>query len=370
MENIFELLTHWIEGLNISMNSLQSTYSIKALIAALIIGPLLGAVGTTVVAKRMAFFSSAIGNSAIAGVAIGVLLSEPLEAPYISLFSFAILFAIFLNFSKNRSGMSNDTLIGVFMATSLAVGSSLMLYVTQKKGLDFHTLDKYLFGDIYALTYKDITNLLITAIFTLGIGLFAYNRIIISGLNSSLAKVRKIPVIVVDYAFVILIALITVASVKIVGAVLVEALLVIPAASAANVSRSLRGFTIWSITFATVAAVCGDIIPAEFELNIPSGGTIIVISAAIFVITMYIKMLRNFPLRSVLIWHIGLLLAFYISNVTTTLVAPKSSIATAIVIKTGMTLALLFPLKLLIDWLVTIYTSTFAEDNVTASSKK
>lgn len=293
MENLFETITIWIQGLNISMNSLQSEYSIKALIAALIIGPLLGAVGTTVVAKRMAFFSSAIGNSAIAGVAIGVLLSEPVQAPYISLFSFAILFAIFLNFSKNHSGMSNDTLIGVFMATSLAVGSSLMLYVTQKKGLDFHTLNNYLFGDIYALTYKDMTNLLATGIFTLTLGIFVYNRVIISGLNSSLAKVRKVPVIIVDYFFVILIALITVASVKIVGAVLVEALLVIPAASAANVSRSLRGFTIWSILFATTAALCGVLIPAEFELNIPSGGTIIVTSAIIFIITLYIKMIRK-----------------------------------------------------------------------------
>lgn len=293
MENLFEAITIWIQGLNFSMNSLQSEYSIKALIAALIIGPLLGAVGTTVVAKRMAFFSSAIGNSAIAGVAIGVLLSEPVQQPYISLFSFAILFAIFLNFSKNHSGMSNDTLIGVFMATSLAVGSSLMLYVTQVKGLDFHTLNNYLFGDIYALTYKDMTNLLVTGVFTLSLGIFVYNRVIISGLNSSLAKVRKVPVVIVDYFFVVLIALITVASVKIVGAVLVEALLVIPAASAANVSRSLRGFTIWSIIFATTAALCGVLIPAEFELNIPSGGTIIVTSAIIFIVTLYIKMIRK-----------------------------------------------------------------------------
>lgn len=293
MENFFDMIIFWIQGLNLPLKSMQYGYVIKAFLAAIIIGPLLGAVGTTVVAKRMAFFSSAIGNSALAGVAIGVLLSEPLQAPYISLFSFAILFSIFLNFSKNRSGMSNDTLIGVFLATSLAIGSSLMLYVTRERGLNIHTLDKYLFGDILSLTTSDMTLLVLTGVVTISIGLFAYNRIIMAGLNQSLAKVRKIPVVIVDYLFVVLIALLTVASVKVVGAVLVEALLVIPAASAANVSRSLRGFTIWSIIFATTSAVCGVLIPAEFELNIPSGGAIIICSAIIFIVTLYVKMLRK-----------------------------------------------------------------------------
>lgn len=364
MENIIDMIVFGIQQMELPLKSMQYGYVIKAFLAALIIGPLLGSVGTTVVAKRMAFFSSAIGNSALAGVAIGVLLNEPLQAPYISLFSFAILFSIFLNFSKNRSGMSNDTLIGVFLATSLAVGSSLMLYVTRERGLNIHTLDKYLFGDILSLTPQDMTLLVITGIFVISVGLFGYNRIILSGLNPALAKVRKIPVVIVDYLFVVLIALLTVASVKIVGAVLVEALLVIPAASAGNISRSLRGFTIWSIIFATVAAVGGVLIPAEFSLNVPSGGAIIMISAIIFIVTLYLKMIfavhSTSGLVQIILWHIAFIaafmLAYYVANIYT---GPSKTIF--ILYRLFTAGALTYPIKLGFDWIIQLYIKEFSK---------
>ena len=98
-------------------------FVINALLCALVIGPLLGVVGTMVVAKRMAFFSQAIGNAALTGVAIGVLIGESYTAPYVSLFSFCILFAILLNYTKSRTRMSSDVLIGVFLSISLALGA-------------------------------------------------------------------------------------------------------------------------------------------------------------------------------------------------------------------------------------------------------
>lgn len=271
--------------------SLKYNFVINALISALLIGPVLGAVGTLVVAKRMAFFSNAIGNAALTGIAIGILLGEPVTAPYVSLYSFSILFAIYLNFSRNRSDMSHDTLIGVFLSASIAVGSTLMLIVT--RDINIHILDGFLFGSILTAGSNDITLLFFTALSTVIIGKISYNRLLLSGLNPSLAQVRKVPVMALDYLFVIMIALITVASVKIVGAILVEALLVIPAAAARNVSRSLKSFIIYAVSFSTISAAVGIILPMEMKWPIPSGGAIIIIATIFFVITLGIKIIRK-----------------------------------------------------------------------------
>ena len=298
MDILYDSIRHFVQQMvqgGLLPSSLQYTFMLNALMAGLIIGPLLGMVGTAVVAKRMAFFSTAIGNSALTGIAIGIYIDQvqgnPFSHPYVTLFAFAILFAIFLNFTKNRSAMSNDTLIGVFLAASLAVGSTLMLSVTRT--VNIHILDKYLFGDILAAESSDITVLLVVAVITIGTILYSFNNIIIGGLNPALARVRKVPVMKLDYLFVILIALITVASVKIVGSVLVEALLVIPAAAARNISRSLKTFMIYSIIIATFSTVMGIFIPMQYNLKIPSGGAIIIIATLIFITTLFIRMIRK-----------------------------------------------------------------------------
>jgi len=294
MDAIYDAVRHtaqyWVQ-MGLLPDSFKFAFVINSVICALIIGPVLGAIGTAVVAKRMAFFSNAIGNSALTGIAIGILLGEPVNNPYISLFSFSILFAIFLNFSKNKSGMSHDTLIGVFLAASLAIGASLMMFAT--RDINIHILDAYLFGSILTASNYDINLLLGIAVLSLSAGFIGFNRTIMSGLNPVLAQVRGVRVIVYDYIFVVLIALITVASVKIVGAILVEALLIIPAAAARNISRSLKSFVVWSVVFATVSALAGIIIPMEFKIPIPSGGAIIICATAIFISTLFIKILRR-----------------------------------------------------------------------------
>ncbi|MCL2844636.1 MAG: metal ABC transporter permease [Chitinivibrionia bacterium] len=294
MDFLFDFIRHSAQNLvqiGLLPDSFKFAFVINSVICALIIGPVLGAIGTAVVAKRMAFFSNAIGHSALTGIAIGILLGEPVNNPYISLFSFSILFAIFLNFSKNKSGMSHDTLIGVFLAASLAIGASLMMFAT--RDINIHILDAYLFGSILTASNYDINLLLVIAIMAIAAGVVGFNRTIMSGLNPVLAQVRGVPVVIYDYVFVVLIALITVASVKIVGAILVEALLIIPAAAARNISRSLKSFVAWSVVFATISALTGIIVPMEFKIPIPSGGAIIICATIIFILTLLVKIVRR-----------------------------------------------------------------------------
>jgi zinc transport system permease protein len=263
-------------------------FVVNGLLCAFVIGPLLGGIGTMVVAKRMAFFSQAVGNAALTGVAIGVIIGESYTAPYMSMFSFCLLFALFLNFSKNRTKMSADTLIGVFLSISLAIGATVLLWVSAK--VNTHILDTVMFGSILTVNDTDMNVLLATTLLTIFTAVPLYNRMLLASLNPSLAHVRGIRVHLLEYVFVLLVTILTVACVKIVGAVLVEALLLIPAAAARNLTRSLRGFVLTSIAFSTVSCIVGIYAPMRFDLPLPSGGAIILTAAVLFIVTMAVRM--------------------------------------------------------------------------------
>lgn len=262
-------------------------FVINALLCSIVIGPLLGCVGTMIVAKRMAFFSQAIGNAALTGVAIGVLLGESYTAPYVSMFSFCLLFGIVLNYTKPRTRMSADALIGVFLSISLAVGASLVLYVSAR--VNTHILESVMFGSILTVSDLDMNVLLVVTIITLVVGLPLYNKMLLGSLNPSLAQVRGVNVQAIEYIFIVLVTLITVACVKIIGAVLVEALLLIPAAAARNLCRSLRSFVWTTMVLATLSCIGGIWIPMQWDIPVPSGGAIVMLAAVFFILTTIIR---------------------------------------------------------------------------------
>ncbi|MFB4394924.1 MULTISPECIES: metal ABC transporter permease [unclassified Pseudomonas] len=255
-------------------------FVINALLAGLMIGPVLGGLGTLVVVKRFAFFSEAVGHAALTGVAIGILLGEPYTGPYGSLFGYCLLFGILLNFLRNRTGLSPDTLIGVFLSVSLALGASLLLMLAGK--INVHILENVLFGSVLTVSAHDLVVLGVVAILVLALALPLYNRIILASFNPQLAAVRGVAVKTLDYLFVVLVTLVTVASVKVIGAILVGALLVIPAAAARLVSQSLKGFFFVSVLIATLSTLLGILLPIVFDLPVPSGAAIILVSGVCF----------------------------------------------------------------------------------------
>jgi len=291
MDWLYEIPRQFIIGLaeeGLIHYTFLYAFVVNGFLCAFVVGPLLGGIGTMVVIKRMAFFSQAIGNAALTGVAIGVILGESYTAPYVSMFSFCILFGLFLNFSKNHTKMSSDTLIGVFLSISLAIGATALLWVSAK--VNTHILDTVMFGSILTVNDTDMNVLLVTALLTALVALPLYNRMLLASLNPSLAHVRGIKVRALEYVFVLLVTILTVACVKIVGAVLVEALLLIPAAAARNLNRSIRGFVISSIVFSTASCIIGVYAPMRWDIPVPSGGAIILTAAMIFLATMVIRM--------------------------------------------------------------------------------
>lgn len=269
-------------------SALKYGFVINALLCAAFVGPVLGAVGTMVITKRLAFFSQAIGHAALTGVALGFLLGEPISSPYVTLFGFCILFGLLLNFTRNSTNMSNDTLIGVFLSISMAVGSTLLVFVASK--INIHIVDQVLFGSILTVDDLDLLVLIVVAVGVTVVGALRFNRMLLASFNPELAHVRGVNVRLLDYVFVLMITLITVAAVKIIGAMLVEALLLIPAAAARVMSRDLRGFFLLSVVFSTVSCFAGILAPIAWDLPLPSGGAIVMVAAMFFLLAILVRL--------------------------------------------------------------------------------
>ncbi|KAA0875358.1 metal ABC transporter permease [Nitrincola tapanii] len=268
----------------------QYAFLTNALVSALLIGPLLGVLGPLVVVKRLAFFSEAVGHGALTGVALGILLGEPATEPFVTLFAFCVIFALLLHWIKSRTSVPYDALVGVFLSFAIALGAALILFVAKR--VNVHILENVLFGSILTVRDLDIWVLLgIAAILTLLLG-FKGNRATLSSLSPELAMTQGIAVRLYDYIFVLIIALVTVASVKVVGAILVGALLLIPATAARLMSRNAREFVLYSVLISTLSCVFGILLPMAGALPIPSGAAIVMLASASFIFALAIRRWR------------------------------------------------------------------------------
>ncbi|WP_415884338.1 metal ABC transporter permease [Neptuniibacter sp. QD72_48] len=267
-------------------------FLINALVAALIIGPLLGGMGSLVVIKRLAFFSEAVGHAALTGIAIGILLGEPAAHPYASLFSFCLIFALLLHWIKSRTQVPYDALVGVFLAVAIAMGAALLLYVARK--VNVHILENVLFGSILTVQDQDLFILAVIGAICLLLTVCFGNQALLASLNPELAQVNGINTRLFDYAFVVLIALITVAAVKIAGAILVGAMLLIPATTARLITRNIRQFFWTNILLSTICCLAGIILPMALELPVPSGAAIVLLASLGFVLAVITNRIRSF----------------------------------------------------------------------------
>jgi zinc transport system permease protein len=252
----------------------------NAILAVLIITPLFGLLGTMIVNNRMAFFSDALGHSAITGVAVGTIFG--ITNTNISMLLFAIVFAVFLNKIKRRKTVSTDTVISVFASLSMAIGLVIL-----SRGGDFAKYSALLVGDILSITVQEILMLFIILILTLVFWFFGFNRLYAISVNESLAKSKNINARLMEDLFSIIIAVIVMSSVKWVGILIINALLILPAAASRNMSSNVREYHLFSIMISVFSGITGLIF--SFYLGTATGPTIVIISSILFFITFFIK---------------------------------------------------------------------------------
>ncbi len=272
MDSIYEIIETLIPAECFTYDFMKN-----ALLAILIITPLFAIMGTLIVNNRMAFFSDALGHSAFTGMALGVILG--FSDPGIPMVIYAVLFTIAMNFIKTKSKSGNDTVISVFASLSTAIGLVILSY-----GGNFSKYSSLLVGDILSIKPGEILSLLITLMVTLIFWCFGFNKLHAASVNSSLAKSKKIKVNLLENAFVILLAVIVMLSIKFVGLLIINALLILPAATSRNISSNMRQYHLFSVLVSVFSGILGLIL--SFYMDIASGPTIVIIAAICFLISL------------------------------------------------------------------------------------
>lgn len=251
----------------------------NALLAVLLISPLFGLVGTMIVNNKMAFFSDALGHSAMTGIAIGVLLG--LDNYLLSMLGFALLFALCISSVMNSRVASADTIIGVFSSVGMALG----IVVLSATG-GFAKYAGYLVGDILTVQPEEILLIAALLVAVLALWLLFFNKFLLCSVHPDLAASKNVSVRLVQDLFVIVVALLVTATIKWVGILLINALLVLPAAAARNVAASMRSYHFWSVGISLFAGVGGLIV--SFYAGTAAGGTIVLLAAAVFFVTYFV----------------------------------------------------------------------------------
>lgn len=257
----------------------QFDFMKNALLAVILLTPLFGMLGTMAVNNKMAFFSDALGHSALTGIAIGVILG--IGNPIICMLFFGILFGLGIRKVKSSTKASSDTVISVFSSASIALG----IVILSKSG-GFAKYSTYLIGDILTVSPSYIKVLAVVLVVVYVIWYFIYNKLLLLSVNPSLSSSRGVKNALVENIFVVILAAAVMLSIKQIGILTINSLLILPAAAARNISKNSRQYLIFSTAISMFCGIAGLII--SFYADTAAGATMVLI-AAVFYFATYFK---------------------------------------------------------------------------------
>lgn len=266
---------------------------VKGLLGVTLVSLICGAASALVVSNRMAFFSDALAHCAIAGVSLGLIMNllgwiggEEGILTVMTLLGAAVGLGIAA--VRERTALANDTVIGVFFAGAMGLGAILIKGISAQRVRGFSP-ENFLFGEPLAVSGLDLVHF---ALLLIGLGLFLwwlYNPLVFVSFNPSLAHARGIPVRWAQYLFIVLLAFVVNYCVKVVGALLINAMLIFPAATALNLARNLRQYFWTAIVVALLAGPGGTILSytlvlevGQVRIALGSGGIMVVIGVILF----------------------------------------------------------------------------------------
>ena len=286
------------------------TLVLNPLLAVILLALTCGAVGSTVVGNRMAFFSDAMAHTAFAGVALALLsmvlfadVRSTREADAYLGLVLPVMVAVgtvsgsLMVFVRERTGLTNDTVIGVFFALAIGLGAMVLPKVREHVNID---PDRFLYGSVQYATSGDLVALAGLLAVTAAVLAWRYNQFALASFNPSLAQSRGVRVLANQYLFVILLALVVNVGIRSVGILLINALLVVPAAAAANLARSLRGVFWWTLGLTLLGGVVGLEVGNRYAIPLGGGrqmglapsGTIVVVSVLLFALSLAVRAVR------------------------------------------------------------------------------
>ena len=266
------------------LDALRFSFMKNALLAVLLLTPLLGLLGTMTVNHQMAFFSDALGHSAITGIGLGMILG--MRSDLLAMLIFGVVWAVLICLIKQSGSVSADTIISVFSSTSIAAGLLILA-----RGGKFAKYSGLLIGDILAITPSDL--LCLAVALPVGVILWAvmYNQLLLTSVSASLARSRGIHTRLVECAFVVLVAVAVMLSIRWVGVMLINALLILPAAAGRNLARNSRQHAVFSVLIALISGVLGLFL--AYAQDTSAGASIVLVAAVFYAVSLLLRRWRK-----------------------------------------------------------------------------
>ena len=259
-----------------------------------------GIIGTYVVVKRIVFISGGIAHTTFGGIGfayyltfIGVVSMDPLMGALI----FALFSAFIIGLPGVRTRLRDDSTIGILWVVGMALG---VLFLNQVDRSEIIVQDpiSILFGNVLLIQMQDLYLMLALIVLILMITIFLYKDLQILTFDEEFARISGIKVDLLYLVLMILVAMTTVVLIKVVGVILVMAMLTIPAAISNLFTHNLKHMMIFAIIIGIIITFIGSIISLQF--NLPPGATIILSLAILFIITLFVKKLYKIRLKDIL----------------------------------------------------------------------
>ena len=254
---------------------LRYPFMIRGLLASVMVGSLCAIVGTYVVLRGMAFFGDALAHAILPGIAIAYLLEINL---FWGALLMGILTAVGIGYLSQRGQVKEDTAIGVIFAASFALGVALLSTV-QSYSVD---LTHILFGNVLGVSETDLWLTAALGLVVLLTVVLLYKELLVVSFDPILAATLRLPLNLLNYLLMVLIALSVVVSLQTVGVALMVAMLVTPAATAYLLTRRLWHMMIAGAVIGTVSSVAG--LYLSFYVNIASGAAVVLVCTGFFVL--------------------------------------------------------------------------------------
>ena len=268
------------------LECMEPEFMRRAMLGLLLIAPLAALSGVQVVNSRMSFFSDAIGHSAFAGVALGLILSLPVEFTMPAL---ALAIGLLIMYLRRGSRLSTDTVIGIIFSAVVAFG----LAIVSRNREASRGVNMFLYGDILTIGDNEIALLACLLVAFLAFQFFAWNRMLHISVNEQIAGVHRIRVSAYQYVFAALLSLVVILCVRAVGVLLVTAILIVPAATARNFARNSRQLFFLSLAFSYISCAGGLLISAQEQANVSAGAAIVLLACAMFAVSFIAARLKS-----------------------------------------------------------------------------
>ncbi|MBU4421556.1 metal ABC transporter permease [Patescibacteria group bacterium] len=255
---------------------LQYPFMQRALIAGLVLAAILAVLGIFTILKKMSFFADGIAHASLAGVAIGIIFSW---YPLASALVLSIVFALIIYFLEKKFRLSSDITIGIIFTSGMALG---ILLISLQPGYQ-PELISFLFGNILAIKNSDmfIIGGMALAIFAF---IFIYfKQMTLLALDEELAYTSGVKTKILEPVFYVILAASVVLGIKILGIILVSALLILPTATAKTLSSSFKSLILSSVLFAEIIVLVGIYISFVFDL--PTGPVIVLSGSGLFLLS-------------------------------------------------------------------------------------